>query len=120
MKGLIKEGEETVQAEEKGALRDLGIIAAAQRVEHYEISAYGTARTLAEQLNIGEASELLHETEDEEANADATLTTIAMSLYKTFNGDSYDSEAVLAGASAVRAEHSGQVRKQALRGARSA
>src|ERR1700730_4901950 len=50
MKGLIEEGSEAIEEEKKGALRDLSMIAAAQRVEHYEISAYGTARTLAEHL----------------------------------------------------------------------
>jgi ferritin-like metal-binding protein YciE len=119
MKGLIKEGDETVQEQEKGSLRDLGIIAAAQRVEHYEISAYGTARTLAEQLSIDEASELLRETEDEEANADETLTNIAMSLYKTFQEDGEDS-GEMAAAGAARAEHSGQARKQSVKGVRSA
>ncbi|MEO8098723.1 MAG: ferritin-like domain-containing protein [Acidobacteriota bacterium] len=80
MKGLIEEGGESAEEEDK-TLRDLGIIAGAQRVEHYEISAYGTARTLAEQLGLSDAAKLLQETEDEEKNADSTLTTIAMKLY---------------------------------------
>jgi ferritin-like metal-binding protein YciE len=81
MKGLIEEGSEAIEEEEKGVLRDLAMIAAAQRVEHYEISAYGTARTLAEHLGLTEAAELLEQTEDEEKNADSTLTKVAMSLY---------------------------------------
>ena len=79
MKGLIEEGSEAA-AEQKGPVRDLAIIAGAQRVEHYEISAYGTARTLAEELDMNDAVKLLQETEDEEKNADETLTTIALRL----------------------------------------
>ena len=79
MKGLIEEGSEAAE-EEKGPVRDLAIIAGAQRVEHYEISAYGTARTLAEELDMNDAVRLLQQTEDEEKNADETLTTIAMRL----------------------------------------
>src|SRR5258708_32996915 len=81
MKGLIEEGNEAVQEEDKGPLRDLAIIAGAQRVEHYEISAYGTARTIAEQLELNDAVELLQQTEDEEKQADEKLTEVAMSLY---------------------------------------
>ena len=83
MKGLIEEGSETVQEEEEGVLRDLAIIAAAQRVEHYEMSAYGTARTIAEQLDLNDAVELLQQTEDEEKEADSKLTQVAMTLYQS-------------------------------------
>ncbi len=58
-------------------VRDAGLIAAAQRVEHYEIAAYGTSRTLAEQLDLGDAREFLDQTLDEEAQADKLLTKIA-------------------------------------------
>ena len=83
MKGLIEEGSEAVQEEEKGALRDLAIIAGAQRVEHYEMSAYGTARTIAEQLDLNDAVKLLQQTEDEEKEADSKLTQVAMTLYES-------------------------------------
>jgi ferritin-like metal-binding protein YciE len=83
MKGLIEEGSEALQEQDKGPLRDLAIIAGAQRVEHYEMSAYGTARTLAEHLGLNKAVELLQETEDEEKQADETLTTVATSLYES-------------------------------------
>jgi len=53
------------------------VIAAAQRVEHYEIAAYGTARTLADQLDLGEGKELLDQTLDQEAQTDKLLTKIA-------------------------------------------
>jgi ferritin-like metal-binding protein YciE len=83
MKGLIEEGEEALKKEEEGEIRDLAIIAAAQRVEHYEISAYGTARTLAERLGMDDAAELLRETEDEEEQADSKLTDLADGIYDT-------------------------------------
>lgn len=77
MKGLIKEGEEVIEAQGDGAAMDAALIAAAQRVEHYEIAGYGTARTLADQLGYDRAEELLDETLDEEAKADKLLTKIA-------------------------------------------
>jgi len=82
MKGLLEEGSEALKEEEDETLSDLAIIAAAQKVEHYEISAYGTAKTIAEQLGNNEAVELLQQTEDEEAAADSKLTEIATSLYQ--------------------------------------
>jgi len=80
MKGLIAEGSEAAE-EAEGVLRDLAIIAASQRVEHYEISAYGTARTIAERFGNKQIAGLLQETEDEERAADGKLTEIAMALY---------------------------------------
>ena len=77
MEGLLAEGEQIVQAEGDDAARDVALIAAAQRVEHYEIAGYGTAKTLADQLGYDRAEELLAETLDEEASADALLTKIA-------------------------------------------
>jgi ferritin-like metal-binding protein YciE len=77
MQGLIREGEEIVQAEGDHAALDAALIAAAQRVEHYEIAGYGTARTLADQLGYDRAEELLDQTLDEEANADKLLTKLA-------------------------------------------
>jgi ferritin-like metal-binding protein YciE len=87
MKGLIEEGNEAVQENEKGALRDLAIIAGAQRVEHYEISAYGTARALAEHLELNDAVELLQQTEEEEKEADSKLTEVATMLYASEEGE---------------------------------
>jgi ferritin-like metal-binding protein YciE len=77
MKGLITEGQEIIDAQGDPTVRDAGLIAAAQRVEHYEIAAYGTARTLAGELDLGDAKDLLDQTLDEEANADKLLTKIA-------------------------------------------
>jgi ferritin-like metal-binding protein YciE len=77
MEGLIKEGEEIVQAQGDPVAKDAALIAAAQRVEHYEIAAYGTARTLADVLGLGDAKDLLDQTLDEESDADKLLTKIA-------------------------------------------
>jgi len=80
MRGLIEEGGEVIHEEDE-PVRDLALIAAAQKVEHYEISAYGTARTIAEQLDNQQAAELLQQTEDEEKAADSKLSEIAEALY---------------------------------------
>ena len=77
MEGLIEEGSEVLEAEGPGPVLDLALIAAAQRVEHYEISAYGTAIALAKQLGHEEAVELMGETLDEESAADLKLTSIS-------------------------------------------
>jgi ferritin-like metal-binding protein YciE len=82
MAGLVAEGDEASK-EAEGDLRDLAIIAAAQRVEHYEISAYGTARAIAEHLELDDAADLLHESESEEADADSRLTEVAEMIYAT-------------------------------------
>lgn len=81
MKGLIEEGEEVMSDSINGALRDSALIGAAQRVEHYEMAAYGTARTIAEQLGNKEAADLLEETLNEEKEADAKLTEVAEQLF---------------------------------------
>jgi len=77
MKGLLKEGDEGLQKGLSGPLGDALIIANAQRVEHYEISAYGTAIAWARQLDLDEVADLLDESLDEEAGADEKLTAIA-------------------------------------------
>lgn len=77
MEGLIEEGKEVLEEDGEDAVIDLALIAAAQRVEHYEIAAYGTARTMAEQLGNKKLAALLQETLDEEGAADKKLTTIS-------------------------------------------
>ncbi len=77
MKGLIKEGEEIIQEGGDPVAVDVALIAAAQRVEHYEIAAYGTARELAKELGHDDAAGLLDETLDEESAADTLLSKIA-------------------------------------------
>ena len=78
-KGLIREGSEMISATGDPDVKDAGLIAAAQRIEHYEIAGYGTARTLAQQLGHAEAARLLQETLDEEGRTDKLLTQIAES-----------------------------------------
>ena len=77
MKGLISEGEEIVDAKGDPAIKDAALIAAAQRVEHYEISGYGTARSFALRLGRTEAANLLQQTLEEEKAADQKLNQIA-------------------------------------------
>jgi ferritin-like metal-binding protein YciE len=77
MAGLIAEGQETISAMGDPTVKDAALIAAAQRVEHYEIAAYGTVRTLADDLGFDEAKDLLDQNLDEEGQADKLLTKIA-------------------------------------------
>lgn len=79
MKGLISEGEEMVKSRGDDDTRDAGLIASAQRVEHYEMAAYGTLRTYAKTLGETEMARMLQETLDEEAAADSKLTKLAES-----------------------------------------
>lgn len=78
MEGLLEEGKEILEMEGPPEVIDVAIIASAQRVEHYEISGYGTARALAEHLGHNDVVQLLSETLDEESAADEKLTTICL------------------------------------------
>jgi ferritin-like metal-binding protein YciE len=78
MEGLIEEGKEVIDADGPENVIDAALIIAAQRVEHYEISGYGSARTLAEHLGHEEIAELLQETLDEESATDEKLTTLSV------------------------------------------
>ena len=77
MKGLIEEGSEMLEQEGDESVIDAGLIAAAQRVEHYEIAAYGTVRTFANLLGENDAAELLQQTLDEEGETDKQLSELA-------------------------------------------
>jgi ferritin-like metal-binding protein YciE len=77
MKGLIEEGSEILSEKGEESVLDAGIIAAAQKVEHYEMATYGTLRTWANLLGQDEAAELLQETLDEEGDADQRLNELA-------------------------------------------
>ena len=79
MKGLVAEGDEMIKATAPPDVKDAALIAAAQRVEHYEMSGYGTARTFAQELGHSAAANLLQATLDEERAADKKLTSIAES-----------------------------------------
>ncbi len=77
MKGLIAEGSEMVSANWAPDVKDAALIAAAQRVEHYEMAGYGTARAFAQRLGRESIADELQKTLDEEGNADKILTEIA-------------------------------------------
>ena len=77
MEGLVAEGNELLQEDAEPDVLDAGLIAAAQKVEHYEIASYGTVRTWAERLGYNNAAKLLQQTLDEEGAANKKLTEIA-------------------------------------------
>src|SRR5882757_2763429 len=79
MVGLIEEGGELIHEDADPTVRDAGLIGAAQRVEHYEIAAYGTARSLATRLGHEDIAEILDQTLEEEKETDAKLTELAES-----------------------------------------
>jgi ferritin-like metal-binding protein YciE len=80
MEGLVKEGSEMIGEDFEGEVKDAGLIGAAQRVEHYEIAAYGTVRAFAELLNERQAVDLLTETLEEEKETDKKLTQLASEI----------------------------------------
>ncbi|MGC1424202.1 MAG: ferritin-like domain-containing protein [Terracidiphilus sp.] len=80
MKGVLDEGSSVLHETAEGDVRDAALIAAAQRVEHYEMAAYGTVRTYAELLGQAKIAKLLEETLDEEKVADQKLTSIAQKV----------------------------------------
>ena len=94
MAGLVEEGSETIdegkELDPVGA--DLALIAAAQRVEHYEIAAYGTAATLAEKINREDVAQLLNETLEEEKEADQLLTQVSQPLLDSASEGSEEQE----------------------------
>jgi ferritin-like metal-binding protein YciE len=79
MEGLIEEAEEMMEEITAPEVLDAALIAAAQKVEHYEIASYGTVQALAEELGHSEVAQLLEETLNEEKNADQKLNQIALS-----------------------------------------
>jgi len=80
MEGIIEEGKEVVNEDAEEAVRDAALIAAAQRIEHYEIASYGCARTYAQMIGDDESARLLQTTLDEEAETDRKLTQLAEGL----------------------------------------
>ena len=77
MKGLVEEGEKVIAKDGDANAKDVALIGAAQRVEHYEIAGYGTARQLADDLGLDDIRDLMDQTLDEESEADKKLTKIA-------------------------------------------
>ena len=80
MEGVLREGDEMIEEEAEDEVRDAGLIAAAQRVEHYEIAGYGCARTYAELLGDRQGAQLLEITLTEESDTDKKLTKLAKSV----------------------------------------
>ena len=81
MEGLIKEAESAIKETQQGTFtRDVGLIVSAQKVEHYEIAAYGTLRQLARQMGHKEIAELLEETLEEEKKTDMLLSNLAETM----------------------------------------
>lgn len=79
MKGLIEEGQELLKEKADPAVKDAGLISAAQRVEHYEMAGYGTVRTYARTLGLSDAAQVLQQTLNEEGETDHKLTRLAES-----------------------------------------
>jgi ferritin-like metal-binding protein YciE len=77
MKGVLEEGSEVLEDTDKGPVRDAALISAAQRVEHYEMAGYGSAREFAKMLGMKDVAQLLDETLAEETAADKKLSAIA-------------------------------------------
>jgi Mn-containing catalase len=104
--GLIAEGEETIKegADKEPLAADLALIAAAQRVEHYEISAYGTVRTLARQIGEMDCARVLSHTLGEEESSDFLLTAIADPLLQQARLDDMGAEVDLETVPAHNAE----------------
>jgi ferritin-like metal-binding protein YciE len=79
MEGLLKEGKELIADKPEAEVLDAGLLSAAQHVEHYEMAGYGTVRTYARQLGLGNHADVLQRTLDEEGETDHLLTSIAVS-----------------------------------------
>jgi ferritin-like metal-binding protein YciE len=92
MDGLIREAGEIMASCEKGAMRDAGIISAAQKIEHYEIATYGTLHQFAVTLGLTEAASMLEETLTEEKSADVKLTEVAVATINIEAGSLEDEE----------------------------
>ena len=92
MEGLIEEGSEIIEEDFEDALLDSALIGAAQRVEHYEIAAYGTVRAFAEELGESEHASLLAETLEEEKQTDEKLTELAKQINVVANEGSGEAE----------------------------
>lgn len=92
MEGLIEEGKELMEEDHDPEVLDAGLIAAAQKVEHYEIAAYGTTRTWSEMLGFNNVAQLLKQSLDEEAEADETLSQLATTTVNVRAEDGSDAD----------------------------
>ena len=103
MEGLIEEGSEVMEEDFEDSLLDAALIGAAQRVEHYEIAAYGTVRSFAQTLGESEHASLLNETLEEEKETDEKLTELAQQI---------NSEANQAGEEQMGEQHKAEQQKE--------
>ncbi len=92
MEGLLEEGKETIAEDAEPMVHDAALIAAAQRVEHYEIASYGCARTFAQMVGDEQTAAMLQETLDEESQCDSKLTEIALNGINQAAVDGEESE----------------------------
>jgi ferritin-like metal-binding protein YciE len=92
MQGLVEEGTEAIEIEAPDAIRDAKLIGAAQRVEHYEIAAYGTARAFAQTLGETKVADLLQDTLDEEGETNKTLTALSETINEEANASGEEEE----------------------------
>ena len=104
MEGLVKEGGEVIEEDMEDGIKDAALIAAAQRVEHYEIAGYGCVRAYATKLGDDEAADLLSQTLDEEKEADETLNGIAEELNLEVDKEKVGSEKRAAKTSTTRSK----------------
>jgi ferritin-like metal-binding protein YciE len=102
MDGLIDEGKEMMSEDAEASVMDAGLIAAAQKVEHYEIASYGTLRTYAKMLGYNKIAELLQETLDEESKTDKKLTQLAEKINEEALEESSSSSSSLGSSSSSR------------------
>jgi ferritin-like metal-binding protein YciE len=114
MQGLLEEAKEIMEEDASDAVLDAGIIAAAQKVEHYEIASYGTVRTWARLCGQEEAANLLQETLDEESQTDERLTELAESIVNPRaeeGGDDEEAESSSRGAKKSSGKKSSSAKK---------
>jgi len=112
MEGLLEEGQELIKERPEPEVLDAGLIAAAQRVEHYEIAGYGTVRTYARQLGEEEQANLLQETLNEEGETDKLLSSLAESSIN-IEAEQGDDEGMESGGNGSGTGRSGGVRRRA-------
>lgn len=118
MEGLLEEGEEVIKEQSSSDALDAGLIASAQRVEHYEIAAYGTVRSFAELLGENEAVELLQQTLDEEKETDEKLTELSKEVNAQAMGAAQAAETELVSDEEEAARSSQRTKRAKARSAR--
>ena len=118
MEGLLEEGKELMQERPEPEVLDAGLIAAAQRVEHYEIAGYGTVRSYAQLLGEDEHASLLQETLDEEGETDKKLTALAESSINIEAEQAEDDDSMSGSGDGRRRSSGGRGQRAGARGGR--